>query len=337
MRGTDGVWRTPNGAFFDERTGQSGSTVNGQTRYAPQLGPVSAPLYTSAPKPERGGLLGGLQPTWNSKTGKWDQATNWGNVLSLAAAGGIGLGAATVAPGSIGLPGFGGGGGATSPAASPSVAAVTASGAPTSAAGGTGGVMGFLDRLGNNRLLGTGINALGGWLEARGDKDGRADEIALRRDEMAARELEFQRNLQQQQMEQILNFLSGRQRDLGVEQRDRARMGLDATQMDPYAQAKARNSANVRRSLGATLTPNGTINLQAADLSALSPENLNNVGDYFYRNVAEAQPNVPLGNVSPNAEQFRQGRLGSMDAQGKTIQDLINEYLTKMAGKPVTF
>jgi hypothetical protein len=156
------------------------------------------------------------------------------------------------------------------------------------------------------------IGAGGAYLEGRRQSKEAERDRAFRRDQA------------------IVDFL-GRESEGGrQDERMRAEMGLQATQMDPYAHARARNRANVRASFGKGWNPQtgftgGSPNF---DLSALEPENLDRTGDYFYRNVAEASPNVPLD--STGAEGFRQTRLNEMQERRKREREEIMRYLSQM-------
>lgn len=153
-----------------------------------------------------------------------------------------------------------------------------------------------------------GIKALGSFLSARGgDKTNR---LAL----------------QQQQQQWLMDFLNNMVNRKEDVQMERAGTGLAATQMNPYAHAQYLNRSNVRRSFAEGLGPGGSFQ-GGFDMSALSPDSLQRTGDYFYKNVAEAQPNVPLGDVSPGAETFRQTRGPEIASQSAEQQRMIDNFL----------
>lgn len=167
-----------------------------------------------------------------------------------------------------------------------------------------------------------GLKSLGGFLTGKAESKDRNRQFFLQ-------QLNEQNQREDARKKALAEFLTGRQTAEENDLRSRAQSGVEATQLDPYAHAKALNAANVRRSFGEGLSPSGQFT-GGFDLSALSPENLSNTGDYFYKNVAELQPNVPL---SGGAEQFRQTRLGQVGDRKKQLEDLIKQYLESMGGQ----
>jgi hypothetical protein len=131
------------------------------------------------------------------------------------------------------------------------------------------------------------------------------------------------------------NYLSGQQgldKTIGQKQ---SQVGLDSTQMDPYAQAKDLNAANVRSSFATSVGGNPNAKMSTPlDMSALSPTSLQNSADTFYSMEANANPNVPVGNQSPTAEQFRQTNNTNTANQQAKLTALIQQYLASI-GAPV--
>lgn len=145
---------------------------------------------------------------------------------------------------------------------------------------------------------------------------------------------QFEEQRQDEQRQLLAQFLQG---VYGAENQDRqfsAAQGLNATQLDPYKHAKDLNSANVRRSFAAGYDPARGGFSGDFDMSALSPENLTKSSDNFYRNVAAAQPNVPLNGESPSAEEFRNSYMNDVNKRKSDLTNLISQYLSKIGTPP---
>lgn len=141
------------------------------------------------------------------------------------------------------------------------------------------------------------------------------------------------REQEQQQKQFMMQFLSGEdQRRIGNDQ-SQAQTGLASTQMDPYAAAKAKNAANVRRSFAEGLGPNGKFN-GSYDMSALQAPEMGRSADNFYTNVAKANPGVPLGDVNPIAEQRRVGFQTDANNAEAASKEKINQFLNAPALTP---
>ncbi len=225
----------------------------------------------------------------------------------------IGTGMAAAGPASIigaaGVPAIEGGALATgAAAAAPSVLGAVAPGAVKAAAG--HGIMNTLEKAAP--LIGIGANVAGSYLSAKQN------------------EKTQQQSREDQQKALLAQFLENEDASTRADNISRASMGLQATQMDPFAQAKDRNSANVRASYGAGIQPGGTFTGNY-DLSAIQPDALNKNEEYFQKNVAEAQPNVPLSN--PGAEAYRTGRLADTSAQAAQRRADILKYLQSYGAK----
>lgn len=198
---------------------------------------------------------------------------------------------------------------------------VTAAGVPAATSGGAaaaaGGAMGWDNII---KLIGLGTGFLGGTLQGNANQQ-------MSQEELLARLLTNQQSREDAQRAAMASFLNG---DLDRQQ-SQANTGLTATQMDPYKHAKDLNSANVRRSFVEQTGGNpGNRQQGALDMSALSPDNLQRTGDYFYSNAAAASPNVPIGGMSQNAEQFRQ----TYSASQARLKEMIQKFLMQI-GSPV--
>lgn len=281
---------------------------------------------------------GSSKQVFNPNTGGWDTQkdkgywSNWESWVQAALGAGLGL----TAVGALGsAPAFA----SSAPAAVTNVGPgpwstgmigdTMASGVPSSIAGG-GSVGSFL---GGSVLDWTklGLGSLGSFLQ--GKSSDQNNQLAL-----LVQLLNSQQNREDAMRGSIGNYLSGVQANQMSDDRQRTATGLAATQMDPYAQAKDRNAANVRSSFGAGLaaggSPQSIVNPSSIDLSALSPSSLDANANYFYKNAAAANPNVPLGDVSPSAEAFRQQNTAAYNQKQQALQDLILKYLSQI-GSPV--
>ena len=216
-----------------------------------------------------------------------------GNLIAAAgaASGGAGTGLLPgVTPGATGL---------ATGSALPGTAATTASG---------GGISGWLSKIADKKWMPNAVSAVGDYLNVRSQNKQRDED----------------REFQSRSM--MANYLADTQARNSQEDITRAQSSLQATQMDPYAQAKDRNAANIRGSV--RLKSNGAIDIDALDRSALSSANLDAQKEYFYKNVADMNPNVPLNDVSPQADEFRMKRLAELQAEKQRIEQEIQRYLT---------
>jgi hypothetical protein len=115
----------------------------------------------------------------------------------------------------------------------------------------------------------------------------------------------------------VAQFLQGQQQ----QKIQQAGQGLASTQMDPYAQAKALNSANIKSQFAQGWTPgqgfSGTLSTPA-----LSDANLAASKSQFDKYAAAAQPNVPVAG-DPSTEDFR----STYNNQSTDLNNLILSYL----------
>jgi hypothetical protein len=178
-------------------------------------------------------------------------------------------------------------------------ASAAGGGAATGAAGGPWGM-----------LIGAGAGLIGNWLTANAANQGQ---------HLSASEYQQSRgDTRQQMMAQFLANLDTQKKQMDL---TRAASGLASTQMDPYAQQKSLNGANVRRSFGQNYQPGVGFTGQF-DMSALSPEHLKAANDQFQMYTAAAQPNVPITG-SPGADQFRQQYLNQQQQQENDLRQQI--------------
>lgn len=134
----------------------------------------------------------------------------------------------------------------------------------------------------------------------------------------------------------------------------RAQVGLNATQLNPYASSEFLNRANVLRQVlsgasnrgysfdPATGTGKFTGGFQIPeggfDVSALSPESLGESAKDFYSARADANPNLPTPNFSSygldpakgkQAEDFRTLRASDLERRRQQRMNYINQILGK--------
>lgn len=117
----------------------------------------------------------------------------------------------------------------------------------------------------------------------------------------------------------IAQFLQGQQ---GL-QNTQAMQGLAATQMDPYAQAKALNNAQIKAQFAQGYTPGQGFQGKFST-PAFSPQNLTSAQQQFGNYQAAASPNVPITN-NPSAEQFRQQYQGQQQSLAAQIQQWLQQ------------
>lgn len=115
----------------------------------------------------------------------------------------------------------------------------------------------------------------------------------------------------------MVNFLNGQQ----TLQNTQANQGLMSTQLDPYAQQKDLNKANVQRSFASGYTP-GKGFTGSFDMSALDPNSLASAKTQFDKYVAASSPNVPISG-DPSAEAFRNTYATNQSSQSQQIQDYL--------------
>ena len=185
--------------------------------------------------------------------------------------------------------------GSTVPSLIPGFGALSGVGAGFSGAaagGAAAGAHGMLKSLipsGGDILKGVG-GFLSGRSQAKSEAQARADSL-----------LTEQRRREDEQRKQISDFLTGQ-----MSQR------LGATQMDPYAQAKSLQGANIRRSFAQGWSPQGGFQGNF-DTSAFSPENLGNENTKFQAaaNDEETKKKIldylsQIGSTAPKAFPQRQ-------------------------------
>lgn len=166
-------------------------------------------------------------------------------------------------------------------------------------------------------IIGAGANLAGQYFQNRSNK------------ELTEAELKMQEYMARQQQQQFLMEFLARERSQGEDRKQtQAQGGLAATQMDPYAHAKALNGANVRRSYGQGISPNGTFTGQH-DTSALNPENLQKNANYFYTQQAGVNPRGDLSDVNPVAEGRRLGLLENENSREAEFQKKLDAYLAQ--------
>lgn len=268
--------------------------VNGQpTGKKVYLSPMAMDGY--APGPAKGGFFKSRE-MWDASKGEMERKTNWGNIGALAVGGAIaapfvapavsGFLGGGVAPGGAGAVSGGAGAsgaatgaaggtlaatgsaalpaglvaGGTAPAvsgiaASSAIPALTVGGthAATSGIGGSSVMGGFLNNLmpsGSDMLKGVG-SYLQGRSQSKDNAQARADALLMnqqRRDD---------------DMRQLMaTFLQGQQTQK-----------LNATQMDPYHQAKSLNGMNIRRSFDPSAGAGSNFDRSAMDPSYLAGQN----------------------------------------------------------------
>lgn len=187
---------------------------------------------------------------------------------AFSGAGGTGLSAGATGVSSS-LPGAM----ATLPAATATglgtTAAATGALAPAIGTGGTSSMLsGYLKGLMPNG--GDILKGVGGYLQGRAqgktEAQNRADQLLMN-----------QQRREDEMRQSIANFLTGQ----GAQR-------LNATQMDPYKQAKSLNAANVRRSFAEGWTTKGG-SPGNFDMSALSPENLSAENAKFQSTANDTQ------------------------------------------------
>lgn len=115
----------------------------------------------------------------------------------------------------------------------------------------------------------------------------------------------------------VAQFLQGQQQ----QKIQQAGQGLASTQMDPYAQAKALNSANIKSQFAQGYTPGQGFSGHFST-PALSDTNLTAAKSQFDKYAAVAQPNVPIAG-DPSTEQFR----SDYNNQATDLQNQILSYL----------
>lgn len=118
---------------------------------------------------------------------------------------------------------------------------------------------------------------------------------------------------------QMAQFLMGQQGLMN----NQAAQGLASTQLDPYAQAKALNNAQVKAQFAAGWQPGQGFSGSLAT-PALSPSSLQNSANNFSRYQAAASPNVPTGN--PVGDQFQT----QYQQIQKGLQDQISQWLQQI-------
>jgi hypothetical protein len=196
---------------------------------------------------------------------------------------------------------------ATTTAAAP---AGIAAAAPTAAAGAGMTIDNYL------KLAGIGTQVAGSMMNAN---------AANNATQLSAQQFQQQRQDQQKQlMAQFLQSVMGNQQNLQTTQ---AAQGIASTQLDPYAQAKALNAANIRASYASGYRP-GQGSSAPWDTSAIRPAALAKANDQFQQYAAAGQPNVPITS-SPSADAFRQQYLTDTQKKQKDLQDQIMAFLAQ--------
>lgn len=123
---------------------------------------------------------------------------------------------------------------------------------------------------------------------------------------------------------EISEFLEGRR----AETERRGVAGLEATQLDPLSQPKARFRGDVARDLAGFDVSRGAPFRTTS--TALSPESQRSAEEFFFRNVGEVSPNVPLPGSVPGAERFRKQRSATLEAEkASNLQRLLSSLLGK--------
>lgn len=130
---------------------------------------------------------------------------------------------------------------------------------------------------------------------------------------------QFEENRGDTMAQAIAQFLQG----LQTQRQQQATTGLQSTQMDPYAQAKALNNANIKAQFAAGFQPGQGFSGHFST-PAFSPESLANASEHFNKYAAAASPNVPTGD--PGAEVFRQ----QYNTQQQQLQDQIMAFLKQI-------
>jgi len=187
-------------------------------------------------------------------------------------------------------------------------------------------------------LLSGGIQGLGGILGSReSNRQSNQDRFLSERARQESRE--------DQARTLLAAFLSGRSAEDDTDRRGRALLGLESTQLDPYAQATSKNRANLLRQIGQGSTPfkiggnlrgSGGVNIPAGgfDMSALSPAALTEAERLFFTQVAGANPFAPTGG-GESVEAFRQGELAKRKDRRKISREEIMAFLSQV-GDPTT-
>ncbi len=124
----------------------------------------------------------------------------------------------------------------------------------------------------------------------------------------------------------------------------RAGLGLSSTQMNPHVPAQSRARSDIARQLGQNFQPfrissdlsgsSGGLRPPAGgfDMSALSPENLDESERLFYTQVANANPFAPTGG-GPGVEAFRQQALQDRASRRSNTEETVLNYLNQI-GNP---
>ena len=171
-----------------------------------------------------------------------------------------------------------------------------------------------------------GLGGLSGLFGLRGRR--KAEQERLEEDRRRrSQEFEIEQGRRKDEVrEAISKFLA----DARLETERRGVAGLEATQLDPLSQPKARFRGDIARDLGGFDVSGGAPFRTTS--TALSPEAQQRAEEFFARNVGEVSPRVPLPSTVPGAEQFRTGRLGEIEAEQDTERQRLEDFLQNIGG-----